>query len=193
MTVQRVRRDEQAAADPFEDRPHPVPNLRPVRALVPFDEFYRDEYRAVVGLAYALSGSRTASEDIAQDAFVAAHRDWERIGRYDNPGAWVRRVVANLSVSLFRTKVREAKALTRLRGRTQAIPAMPPEDAEFWKAVRSLPKRQAQAIALHYLEDRSVADIAATLGCTESTVRVHLHKGRASLARRLGVTREDGS
>jgi RNA polymerase sigma-70 factor (ECF subfamily) len=192
MTVQRVRRDKQAA-DPFEDRPHPVPHLRPVRALVPFDEFYRDEYRAVVGLAYALSGSRTASEDIAQDAFVAAHRDWEHIGRYDNPGAWVRRVVANLSVSLFRTKVREAKAMTRLRGRTQAIPAMPAEDAEFWKAVRSLPKRQAQVIALHYLEDRSVADIAATLGCTESTVRVHLHKGRASLARRLGVTREDGS
>jgi RNA polymerase sigma-70 factor (ECF subfamily) len=164
-----------------------------MRALASFEQFYRAEYRAVVGLAYALSGSRMASEDIAQDAFVAAHRDWERVGRYDNPGAWVRRVVANLSVSLFRTKVREAKALTKLRGRSAVIPAMPAEDEEFWRAVRSLPTRQAQVIALHYLEDRSVADIAATLGCSDSTVKVHLHKGRSELARRLDLTTEERS
>ena len=40
-------------------------------------------------------------------------------------------------------------------------------------------------MALHYLEDRSVADIAAVLGCRESTVKVHLHRGRSTLARKL--------
>jgi RNA polymerase sigma-70 factor (ECF subfamily) len=162
-----------------------TPNLRSIRAVPDFESFYRGEYRAVVGLAYALSGSRLAAEDIAQDAFLAAHRQWERVAFYEQPASWVRRVVANLAVSAFRTKVREAGALARLKPRDEYLPALPAEDADFWKAVRDLPKRQAQVIALHYLEDQSVAEIARVLGCSQNTVKVHLHKGRDRLARRL--------
>ncbi len=159
--------------------------LRSVHAVPDFETFYRREYRAVVGLAFALSGSRIAAEDIAQDAFLAAHKDWDRIGFYERPESWVRRVVSNLSVSVFRTKVREATAVARLKSRDSYLPRLPADDAHFWKAVRELPKRQAQAIALHYLEDRSVVEIAEILGCAESTVKVHLHKGRDRLARKL--------
>ena len=164
--------------------------LRPVRAVPDFESFYRREYRAVVGLAYALSGSRIAAEDITQDAFLAAHRQWNRISSYDRPEAWVRRVVSNLAVSFLRTKAREAGAIIRLKSREGYLPAMPEEDAHFWKAVRGLSKRQAQVIALHYLEDRSVADIALVLGCAENTVKVHLHKGRQRLARKLDEKEE---
>ena len=59
-------------------------------------------------------------------------------------------------------------------------------DTEFWDHVRRLPRRQAQAIALHYLEDRSVADVADILGCSVATAKVHLHRGRHALAERLG-------
>jgi RNA polymerase sigma factor (sigma-70 family) len=168
-----------------QERAEEAPALRSVRAVPDFESFYRREYRAVVGLAYALSGSRLAAEDIAQDAFLAAHRKWEKVGMYDRPEAWVRRVVSNLSVSAFRTKVREAGAIARLKPRDSYLPPLPVEDAHFWRAVRSLPKRQAQAIALHYLEDRPVAEIASILDCAESTVKVHLHKGRERLARKL--------
>jgi RNA polymerase sigma-70 factor, ECF subfamily len=183
VTIRRTRIESMAAET--DDQP------RPDRDLRSFDGFYRHEYREVVGLAYALSGSRIAAEDMAQDAFVAAHKRWEQVGRYDKPEAWVRRVVANLAVSAFRTRVREAGALARLKPRTSYLPQMPDEDADFWKAVRALPHRQAQVIALHYLEDRPVADIAEILGCAEATVRVHLHKGRAGLSRRLGITPEE--
>ncbi len=167
-------------------------HLRPVRALPNFEHFYRSEYRAVVGLAFALSGSRIAAEDIAQDAFIAAHKAWDRVGRYDKPEAWVRRVVSNLSVSLFRTKVREAKAIARMKSPSNYLPHLPAEDAHFWRAVRNLPRRQAQAITLRYLEDRPVAEIAEILGCAEGTVKVHLHKGRETLSRKLGVSSEEG-
>ncbi|MFQ5947294.1 MAG: SigE family RNA polymerase sigma factor [Acidimicrobiia bacterium] len=162
-----------------------------VRALETFESFYQRELRSVVGLAYALSGSRWAAEDIAQEAFLAAHKRWETIGRYDKPEAWLRRVVSNLSVSFFRKKAHEAKALARLAvNRDSALPPLPEEDADFWKSVRSLPKRQAQSLALHYLEDRPVAEIAEILGCAQGTVKVHLHNGRAALARRLGLSTE---
>ena len=141
----------------------------------------------MIGLAYALSGSRAAAEDLAQEAFLAAHKSWDKVGAYEKPEAWVRRVVANMSVSLFRRKVREAKALARMRGNEAYLPALPAEDEEFWKQVRALPKRQAQVIALFYLEDRSVADIAEILECAQNTVKVHLHKGRIKLAEKLGL------
>lgn len=167
-----------------------APSIAVVRAREPFERFYEREFRSVVGLAYALSGSRSASEDLAQEAFIAAHRNWDRIGAYDKPEAWVRRVVANLSVSRFRRRMSETKALTRLAGfnRNQAVlPELPGEADAFWGSVRKLPKRQAQAIALHYLEDLSVADIADILECSPNTVKVHLHKGRQQLAERLGA------
>ena len=81
----------------------------PIRAVASFEQFYERELRSVIGLAYALSGSRSAAEDLAQDAFVAAHKNWGKISQYDKPEAWVRRVVANLSVSRFRKSISEAK------------------------------------------------------------------------------------
>lgn len=157
-----------------------------------FEDFYMREYLPVVGLAYALSGSRWGAEDLAQEAFLAAHRDWHRISTYERPGAWVRRVVANLSVSGFRRRVAETKALARvalLRG--EAVPDLAAADPEFWAAVRELPRRQAQVVALHYLEDRSVADVAGILDMTPGTVKRHLYDARQTLARRLGVQEEE--
>jgi RNA polymerase sigma factor (sigma-70 family) len=153
-----------------------------------FESFYRREFREVVGLAYALSGSRLGAEDLAQEAFIAAHQRWDRIGQYDKPGAWVRRVVANKAVSGFRRKAAEAKALARLAGqRRQPLPEMEPEDEDFWRTVRRLPNRQAQAIALFYVEDRSVIEIADILDCSPSTAKVHLFRGRQALAKKLGL------
>ena len=173
------------------DRASPT---QPVRAREPFERFYEREYRSVVGLAYALSGSSSGSEDLAQEAFLTAHRNWDRIGAYDKPEAWVRRIVANLSVSRFRRAKAEAKALTRLGGMrsdTATLPALPAEAEEFWHAVRKLPNRQAQCVALHYLEDMAIVDIADILDCSPNTVQVHLHKARQTLAERLGASLGD--
>lgn len=170
-------------------KPDPSPREEGVDvAFETFESFYRQEFRDVVGLAYALSGSRLGAEDLAQEAFVAAHQRWDRISGYDKPGAWVRRVVANLAISGFRRKAAEAKALARLAGqRHRPLPELDTEDEDFWRNVRRLPDQQAKAIALFYIEDRSVADIAEILECSPATAKVHLHRGRRTLAKRLGL------
>ena len=162
-----------------------------VRLPERFEQFYEREYHRVVGFAYALAGSWEAAEDAAQEAFLRAHGDWERIGRYDQPGAWVRRVAANLAVSSFRRRLAEARALVRLAARREPDPPLDAAVLDFWGAVRTLPSRQRQAVALFYLEDWPVAEIARFLGCTQPTVRGHLHRGRAALARRLGQPGEE--
>ena len=69
---------------------------------------------------------------------------------------------------------------------------LPPEQLEsrhetFWIEVRRLPRRQAQAAALRYVYDLSVADIALTMGCSEGAVKVHLSRARRVLIERCGV------
>jgi RNA polymerase sigma factor (sigma-70 family) len=155
------------------------------------DDLYRREYRSVVALAYGLSGSRSGAEELAQEAFLEAHRAWDRVSAYDDPAAWVRRVVVNRSVSQVRRRMAEARALTRVMGRRELPAVLPDSDAEFWRAVRRLPRRQAQAVALHYLDDLSVAAVAAVLEISPETVKVHLHRGRAALAETLGLTTID--
>jgi RNA polymerase sigma factor (sigma-70 family) len=157
-----------------------------------FEEVYLREFAGVFALAYALSGSRWAAEDIAQDAFLVAHRQWGRIGGYDDPGAWVRRVAANLAVSVVRRRLAEARALVRLAGRAREGPyaALPGEDGDLWRAVRRLPRRQAQVVALVALGELSTAEVAATLGCSQRTVQVHLQKARVTLTQRLGLPAE---
>ena len=164
-----------------------VTNGTPVlRALEAFDRFYAREFPKMVTIAYAVSGSRMAAEDLAQEAMIAAYRGWSEVGALERPGAWVRRVVLNRAASAYQRRKAEARALLRLaplRGEPPA--ALSGEADEFWHAVRRLPRRQAQAVALHYLEEASVAEIAEVMGCTESTVKVHLHRGRLALAERL--------
>jgi RNA polymerase sigma-70 factor (ECF subfamily) len=157
-----------------------------------FEEFYEREFPAVVGLAFALSGSRAGSEDLAQEAFLAAHRDWDRVVTFERPDVWVRRVVSNKSMSMFRRRYAEARAMARFAQRTAAtLPELSADDAEFWAAVRSLPRRQAQVIALRYLDDRTVAEIAEILGTAEGTVKKHLHDGRQVVVRKLRLEEDD--
>ncbi len=170
------------------------PRGRPITAepAVPsFDAFYAEQQRAVVALAYALSGSRLAAEDLAQEAFTAAYRRWDEVSGYDSPAAWVRRVVANQAVSLVRRRVAEARALTRLGGLRTPLPELAPDSQHVWQAVRRLPRRQAQAVALYYLADRSLEDVAAVLECSVETVRTHLRRARQTLAARLGLEEGD--
>ena len=154
-----------------------------------FERFMADEYGAALAFARATSRDWSEAEDLTQDAFVAALRNWSEVARYERPDAFVRRVIANQQVSRVRRRVREfAKAhLVASNESTETELG----DGAFWDAVQQLPMRQRQVIALHYVEDRSVSDIAAVLEIAEGTVKAHLHAARHALARLLGDEIDD--
>lgn len=155
-----------------------------------FDAFYRREYRSVLGLSLVLHGNWSGAEEITAEAFLAALRVWERIGSLDNPGAWVRRVVANQAVSAFRRKTSEAKALL-LMGSDRTGTAWSIDAVDVWSEVRRLPRRQAQVIALTYFDDLPRREVAEILGCSQETVKTHLERGRRRLAERLEDSRSE--
>jgi RNA polymerase sigma-70 factor, ECF subfamily len=163
------------------------PDRESVEPLSSFDAFYSSEFPRMVDLAYALSGSRIAAEDLAQEALLAAHAKWDRVANLDRPGAWVRRVVMNKAASLYQRRAAELRALARLAPlRGSSFLRVDSETAHVWDEVRKLPRRQAQVVALFYLDQLSVFEIAQVLEVAEGTVKAHLHQAREALAPMLG-------
>jgi RNA polymerase sigma-70 factor (ECF subfamily) len=151
-----------------------------------FDDFFAAQYRPLLALATALTGSRATGEDVVQEALYAASRSWAKVSGYDDPAQWARGVVMRRASNVRRGRFREVRALRRLGSRREERDDLPEIVGDgFWNAVRQLPRRQRECVALHYLEDRSTTDIAATLGIAEATVRVHLHGARMTLASTL--------
>jgi len=157
-----------------------------------FEDFYSSEVRAVTALTYALTGNWTVAEDLAQEAFARAFREWKRVGTFARRDSWVKTVAVNLATSRVRRLAAEGRALTRLRSaRSTGGEALPPDLEAFLVAVRSLPRRQAQAAVLRYVDDLSVTEVAKAMECAEGTVKAHLHGARRRLVTRLGLLKEE--
>jgi RNA polymerase sigma-70 factor, ECF subfamily len=151
----------------------------------PFEAFYLREYPGVVKLALAVSGSHLAAEDIAQEAFLRAYRDWQRISQLDRPVAWVRKVAVRTAGHAVHRRRLEVQAYARVLINQRPAVRQLPADEQVWRAVHRLPRRQAQVIALFYASGCSVAEVAEVLGMAEGTVKAQLHRGRQALASRL--------
>lgn len=173
-----ARRDTDAGVD--GDAP-PAANRRTWE----FEAFYRSQYPSVVRLAYSLCGSIQIAEELAQEAFVAAHKRWRRIVGFDRPDLWVRRVVINRSISYRRRQANERRAVARIH--VDAEPTDEPvlSDEVLWQALRELSPRQSEVLALFYVEDRPLSEVAEILGLGTETVKTHLKRGRAALATKL--------
>jgi RNA polymerase sigma factor (sigma-70 family) len=182
--VSDVAADEMLAVvgDPAGDRAH---------ATEPFEDFYRREYLGLVDLARALTGDWAQAQDVVQEAMLVTFGRWDRVRGFDRPGAFARRVVLNRCRSIGRHRLAEGRALARLASHRRPDGELPDDAARFWTEVRKLPRRQRDCVALAYVDGYSTAEIAVVVGCAEPTVRVHLHRGRLTLAQRLRVESED--
>lgn len=150
---------------------------------VDYTGFFRAEYQAVVRTVELMTGDHDAALDITQEAFARLYRHWRRVSRYEAPGAWVRRIAVNLAISHLRRRKVQQRLLPAL---ATPVPPPPEKDDSVLAAVRALPPSQRAAIVLFYFEDQPTSEVAALLGCSEATARVHLHRARAKLARVLG-------
>lgn len=147
----------------------------------------------MVAIARALVAERSQAEDLVQESFISAHRHWSRVGSYDQPRLWVRRVLINRATSLRRRLGSEWRAMTRLRAEplTRVVSDLSFPTLEVWEEVRRLPARQRQVVVLHYVTDLGVAEIGETLGLAPGTVKAHLHRARQQLKTTLSEWEED--
>lgn len=160
--------------------------------LVPddaFEDFYRTQYPALAKMLYGMTGRWTVAEELAQEAMLAAHRDWSKVSGLARPGMWVRRVAINWAVSAHRRVLTEVALVARLRATPSAPPEHPAEDRAVWAAVRDLPRRQAAAFVLSAADGLTFDEIGEVLGCSGETARTHARRARDQL--RLKLAKED--
>jgi len=147
-----------------------------------FSLLFREAYPRVLGAVTVIVRDRGRAEELTQDAFEELLLRWTRIARYERPDLWVRRVAIRKAV---RHAKREA-ARPAVEGAAAVIPIVRLPDLDLRSAIAALPPVQRATVALFYLEDLPVDEIASLLGRSAVTVRTNLHRARATLARTVG-------
>ncbi|MGH3661303.1 MAG: SigE family RNA polymerase sigma factor [Micromonosporaceae bacterium] len=155
-----------------------------MRSEAEFAALYQARFNDLAAQLFAYIGDRTEAQDLVQEAFVRAWQRWHKVGEYDDPVAWVRRVAWNLATSRHR-RLKVARRFLARSGPPEPHPDASPDHVALVAALRKIPQRQRQAVVMHYLADMSVADIAADTGVALGTVKSWLHRGRAELAKYL--------
>lgn len=153
-----------------------------------FDAYVRERSVALQRFAFLVTHDSEDARDAVQDALTGLYPRWERVRAGGNVDAYVRRSIVNASVS-------------RWRRTRRTVPVESPEDwertddpgfadgladaDEAWRLCGELPVPQRAAVVLRFWEDRTYAEIAEVLGCTEATARSHVHRALARLRIRL--------
>jgi RNA polymerase sigma-70 factor (sigma-E family) len=153
-----------------------------------FTDFVGARWAALYRLAYLLTGSPTAAEDLLQTTLEKAYMNWARIGRMDHAEAYVRRVLATTMVSSRRRPwIREQpwEELPEVAEDSLELPLL--DRSLLWPLVCALPARQRAVIVLRYYQDLSEAQIADVLGCAPGTVKSQTSAAIAALRRALAA------
>lgn len=146
------------------------------------EQLYAAHWRGLVRLSVLLVRDQGVAEEVTQDAFVAVHARWSRLRDPDKALAYLRQAVVNRSRSALRHRAVVQRHAATLRPVADADPT-PVSDrrAAVLEAMRALPDRQREVLALRYYLDLSEAEIADTLGISCGAVKSHASRGAAAL------------
>ena len=159
-----------------------------------FAIFYRRYLPAMVGLLLHETGNREVTADLVAEVFAAAYLDAGRYRDVEGGSArpWLRGIALN--------KLRESRRRGRVRDRARRRLALEPEpltDADLERVeelaslpeamalLEELPPRQRDAVHAHVGQERSYAEIAAELRCSELVVRQNVSRGLSRMRRQL--------
>ena len=169
-----------------------------------FGELVRMYQRRAVSVAYRLLGNMADAADVSQDAFVRSYRS---LGQLDDParfGAWLMRVVSNLSLNYRRARAsrsatplddalagsaevrRPATGQRTVANGSEADGPLPEElQAAVTAAMERLPDKQRLALILFSVEGMAQKDVAEILECSVELVKWNVFQARQKLREML--------
>jgi RNA polymerase sigma-70 factor (ECF subfamily) len=142
-------------------------------------------------VAYGVLRQREDAEDVAQEAFIRAHRHFRRLRDRASFRAWLVRLTWRLALDRQRA---DRRRLSRDGEHNRAVapparsvdPAIANERAEkLWQAIDALPETLRLPIVLAGIEGHDVREIASLLGVPDGTVKSRLFHAREKIKESL--------
>lgn len=148
-----------------------------------FEAFYVGHLPRVLRACTLVLLDRGEAEDVAAEAFARLWSHWGQIHGEDHAGGYVFKTAMRLCSKRRRRAAREVVGTVPERGRVTD----PDARMSVVDALRGLPLRQRQSVVLRDWAGFETSEVARILGTKDSTVRVHLTRGRAALRDLLTV------
>jgi RNA polymerase sigma-70 factor (ECF subfamily) len=138
-------------------------------------------------------GQRDLAEDVTQEVWLRAVRDWRLNGPPDNPIGWLTTVARNLILDYHRQRgtvpldqISPAEVLSAVEDNTVTDSA---EVASLVsQALARLPQAEARLLESFHYDRCKVAQLAAGLGISERAIEGRLRRARERLRRELEIT-----
>jgi len=148
---------------------------------------YQAHALGLLRLAVVMLGERQAAEDVVQDAFLGLYRRWGALNDQERALAYVRSSVFNGCRTVLRKRARNRQfALADPDAESaEARVVLGEEYREVLAALRRLPGRQREAVALRYCMDLPVDEVARAMGVSAGTVKSSTSRGIAAMTRML--------
>lgn len=146
-----------------------------------FESFFRQAFPRAVAVTQRIVESRAAAEDVAAEAMARAYAEWRSIRELAYREAWVLRVASNLALDAVRRRRPDLKP-----AESPNVEETATERVALAAAIRALPRRQREIVALRHLAGMTEAETAAALGVAPGTVKAHGHRAMTTLRASLG-------
>lgn len=154
-----------------------------------FAEYFAAKRDSVRRTAYLLCGDWHRADDLAQTAFVALHRRWNRIRDRGATDAYLRKTLIRASIDESRRPWRREQQVERLPEPEPAgglLDEQVATRADLLAGLRDVPPKQRAVLVLRYFEGLDVAGVAKALGCSEGNVKSQTARGLTRLRTALG-------
>jgi RNA polymerase sigma-70 factor (ECF subfamily) len=154
------------------------------------EQLYREHADRVYGLCLRMCADNVRATELAQDVFVRAWEQLDRLQSGSDAGAWLWRLATNVVLNAMRSDKRRVARVARvaepgLLERAELGTPLPVRRLSLDAAIARLPERAREVFVLHDVEGFSSAEVAELLGVAEGTVRAHLHRARSLLREAL--------
>ncbi|MFJ4713486.1 RNA polymerase sigma factor [Streptomyces sp. NPDC088785] len=162
-----------------------------------FEEFFREYWPMVRRYLVWLEAELSVLDDAAQMTMVSAYTYWGRVSRMDQPRGWLFKVAGQRLQDARAARRRngvptDAETLHAQLGLPDPIAASD-QRLDILAAIRKLPRRQQEAVALREQFGLPYKEIAQIMGAAPATVRAHVHQARRTLKEMLGDETQEGA
>jgi RNA polymerase sigma-70 factor, ECF subfamily len=138
-----------------------------------FAELYERHFERVYAYAVRRVGRREEAEDVTSEVFHRALSNIEKFEWRGAPfGAWLFRIASN-EISNRRQRASQERGNPRTKEPESPNPGAEQIEhrAKIFQLVDSLPDRQRQVVVMRFAEEKSIREIACTLGKSEGAVK----------------------